>query len=76
MNENNIYPSVKQIFYALFNMENKDFFSAITDTHIFTAPLIMDSKIFRNSELAEKFIKENKLKGFVICKIIPQYSLK
>ena len=69
-------PSHRQIFFALFNVENRDFFSSITKTHIFTAPLIMDSKIFINSELAEKFIKENKLKGFSVCRITPQYSFE
>jgi len=69
-------PSHRQIFFALFNVENRDFFSSITKTHIFTVPLIMDSKIFINSELAEKFIKENKLKGFSVCRITPQYSFE
>ena len=69
-------PTHRQIFFALFNIENRDFFSSITKTHIFTAPLIMDSKIFINSELAEKFIKENKLKGFSVCRITPQYSFE
>ena len=69
-------PTHRQIFFALFNVENRDFFSSITKTHIFTAPLIMDSKIFINSELAEKFIKDNKLKGFLVCRITPKYSFE
>ena len=69
-------PSHRQIFFALFNVENRDFLSSVTKTHVFTAPLIMDSKIFINSELAEKFIKDNKLRGFSVCRITPKYSFE
>ena len=69
-------PSHRQIFFALFNIEHKDFLRSITDTHVFSAPLIMDSLHFINSELAEKFIKEKKLKGFKVCRITPQYSFE
>lgn len=63
------YPSHRQIFFVLFNEENRDFFKSITEIHIFTTPLIMDSRRFINSELAEKFMDENKLKGFKVCRI-------
>ena len=69
-------PSHRQIFFALFNVVNRDFFKSINETHIFTAPLIMDSRHFINSELAEKFLKENRLKSFKVCRITPQYSFE
>ena len=66
-------PFMKQVFYVLLNKEEKDFFCNKTSTHIFTAPLLLNSMIFKNKELAEKFKKENKLKKFLIIKVIPQY---
>jgi hypothetical protein len=66
-------PQVKQFFYVLFNDEYKDFFQSKTDTHTFSVPLILDAMIFKNKELAIKYNLENKLKGFSIVKVIPQY---
>ena len=66
----------RQVFYVLFNEENKDFFHSKTDTHTFSAPLILDAMIFKNKELAIKYNSENKLKGFSIVKVIPQYFLE
>lgn len=66
----------KQFFYVLFNDENKDFFHSKTHTHTFSAPLILDAMIFKNKELAVKYNTENKLKGFSIVKVVPQYSFE
>jgi hypothetical protein len=70
------FPFKKGVFYVLFNEENKDFFHSKTDTHTFSAPLILDAMIFKNKELAIKYNSENKLKGFSIVKVIPQYFLE
>ena len=69
-------PFKKQVFYVLFNDENKDFFHSKTATHTFSAPLILDAMIFKNKELAIKYNSENKLKGFSIVKVVPQYSFE
>jgi len=69
-------PRMKQVFYVLFNKENKDFFHSKTATHTFSAPLILDAMIFKNKELAIKYNTENKLKEFSIVKVIPQYSFE
>jgi hypothetical protein len=69
-------PQMKQVFYVLFNKENKDFFHSKTATHTFSAPLILDAMIFKNKELAIKYNTENKLKEFSIVKVIPQYSFE
>jgi hypothetical protein len=66
-------PFNKQVFYVLFNNENKDFLQSKTATHTFSAPLILDAMIFKNKELAIKYNSENKLKGFSVVKVIPQY---
>jgi hypothetical protein len=66
-------PFMKQVFYVLFNKKNKDFFHSNTATHTFSAPLLLDAMIFKNKELAIKYNSENKLKGFSIVKVIPQY---
>ena len=70
------FPLMKQVFYVLFNKENKDFFHSKTATHTFSAPLILDAMIFKNKELAIKYNTENKLKEFSIVKVIPQYSFE
>ena len=69
-------PFMKQVFYVLFNKENKDFFHSNTATHTFSAPLLLDAMIFKNKELAIKYNTENKLKGFSIVKVVPQYSFE
>ena len=69
-------PFIKQVFYVLFNKENKDFFHSKTATHTFPAPLLLDAMIFKNKELATKYNSENKLKDFTVIKVIPQYSFE
>ncbi len=69
-------PQMKQVFYVLFNKENKDFFHSNTATHTFSAPLLLDAMIFKNKELAIKYNTEKKLKGFSIVKVVPQYSFE
>jgi hypothetical protein len=69
-------PFMKQVFYVLFDKENKDFFHSNTATHTFSAPLLLDAMIFKNKELAVKYNTENKLKGFSIVKVVPQYSFE
>ena len=69
-------PFIEQVFYVLFNKENKEFFHSNSATHTFFAPLLLDAMIFKCKELAVKYDSENKLKGFSIVKVIPKYSFE
>jgi tellurite resistance protein TerC len=68
-----VYAGIKSWFAHADDDENKDFLHSKTATHTFSAPLILDAMIFKNKELAVKYNTENKLKGFSIVKVIPQY---
>lgn len=72
--EKEFIPDFKQIFYVLANNKTKDFFSSMTDSHIFMAPLVLDSKIFKNKESALKFREENKLKKLKVTKVRLNYE--
>lgn len=67
------FPKSKQSFYVLLNKDYLDFFQSKTDTHVFTAPLILDAMFFKNKILAEKHKEENNLKDFDVVNVCPNY---
>jgi len=52
---------MKQTIYVI--REGNEYFSSITNTHIFWAGLFAEAKIFNNKDIIQKFKKENKIGG-------------